>query len=235
MNNFSISKKLSHNDAYICHTKQKFKFEFNEIFARKPLKKIFRNGISKYLRIAVAKIIMKYQLPNVNDVLFVFILCFHQLCFLYYAQMNSENNYLRYISESERLTMTQKFIKTYSKSLSLLVKVNHQYIHQTYQFSLRILEFLFRLQISQVLKSYLIHKSTKKEMIPLQQYRELYINTFYRVSFPTLILYIVIVSFNKGVCMNDSDRFVIVFITYRIGCEWVIFLFEKAYVVYFIF
>ena len=72
-------------------------------------------------------------------------------------------------------------------------------------------------------------------MIPFKQYRELFINTFYRVSFPTLILYIVIVLFNKGVCMSDSDRFVIVFITYRVGCEWVIFLFEKAYLVYFIF
>ena len=60
MNNFSISKKLSHNDAYISHTQQKFIFEYRQIFARKPLKKIMRNGISKYLRIVVAKVIMKY-------------------------------------------------------------------------------------------------------------------------------------------------------------------------------
>ena len=103
MNNFSISKKLSHNDLYIYHLEQ-FKFKFSTIFARKPVKKIWRNGVSKFLRIAVTKLIMKYQFPNLDDLLFIMIICFHQLCFLYYAQMNSENNYLRYISESESLT-----------------------------------------------------------------------------------------------------------------------------------
>ena len=61
MNNFSISKKLSHNDAYICQKNpDKFKFEFSKIFARKPLKKIRRNVVSKFARLAVAKFVMKY-------------------------------------------------------------------------------------------------------------------------------------------------------------------------------
>jgi len=58
MKNFSISKKLSHNDAYISQTN--FKFELSKIFARKPLKKIKQNVISKLTRLAVAKVIMKY-------------------------------------------------------------------------------------------------------------------------------------------------------------------------------
>jgi len=78
MNNFSISKKLSHNDAYISQKNpDNFKFEFNKIFARKPLKKIRRNVVSKFARLAVAKLVMKYQFPDSDDIVFVSILCFH--------------------------------------------------------------------------------------------------------------------------------------------------------------
>lgn len=60
MNNFSISKKLSHNDAYISQKNpDKFQFELSKIFARKPLKKIRRNVVSKFARLAVAKLVMK--------------------------------------------------------------------------------------------------------------------------------------------------------------------------------
>ena len=108
MNNFSISKKLSHNDAYICQKNpDKFKFEFSKIFARKPLKKIRRNVVSKFARLAVAKLVMKYQFPDSDDIVFVSILCFHQVSFLYYAQMNNESNYLRYFSESKYLGYVQ--------------------------------------------------------------------------------------------------------------------------------
>jgi hypothetical protein len=78
MNNFSISKKLSHNDAYISpNNPEAFQFEFSKIFARKPLKKIKRNVVSKFARLAVAKLVMKYQWPDSDDIVFVSILCFH--------------------------------------------------------------------------------------------------------------------------------------------------------------
>jgi hypothetical protein len=128
MNNFSISKKLSHNDAYIIDKRnpEQFKFVLSKVFARKPLKKIRRNVISKLTRLAVAKLVMKYELPSLDDFVFVSILCFHQILFLYYAQMNCENNYLRYFSESNYLGYIQKFVKKYSKGISLLVKVNQK-------------------------------------------------------------------------------------------------------------
>jgi hypothetical protein len=48
-----------------------------KIFARKPLKKITRNVVSKFARLAVAKLLMKCQLPDSDDIVFVSILCFH--------------------------------------------------------------------------------------------------------------------------------------------------------------
>ena len=78
MNNISISKKLSHSDSYISQKNpEKFKFELSKIFARKPLKKIKRNVISKLTRLAVAKLIMHYEFLNMDDFVFVSILCFH--------------------------------------------------------------------------------------------------------------------------------------------------------------
>ena len=150
MNNFSISKKLSHNDAYISQKNpEQFKFHFSQIFARKPLKKIKRNVISKFTRLAVAKLIMKYQLPNRDDVVFVLILGFHQLSFLYYAQMNCSNNYLRYFSSNLYLSYFQQFVKKYQKGISMLVKINKKMIKQgARNFSVKIVEFLFRMQLT---------------------------------------------------------------------------------------
>ena len=46
---------------------------------------------------------MKFKFPDSDDIAFVSILGFHQLCFLYYAQMFSEDNYLRIISDNKHL------------------------------------------------------------------------------------------------------------------------------------
>ena len=85
MNNFSISKKLFNADAATSLINpNKFRFELGKVFSRKPLKKIKRNVISKLTRLLVAKAIMKYQWPDFDDIVFIFILLFHQLSFLYY-------------------------------------------------------------------------------------------------------------------------------------------------------
>jgi len=36
-------------------------------------------------RLVVAKLVMKFQLPDSDDMAFISILCLHQLAFLYYA------------------------------------------------------------------------------------------------------------------------------------------------------
>ena len=78
MNNFSISQKLSTYDAYISKKNpEKFKFQFWEIFARKPLKKIKKNVWSKFVRLLIAKIVMKACLIDSDDIIFVMILFFH--------------------------------------------------------------------------------------------------------------------------------------------------------------
>ena len=105
--------------------------------------------ISKFTRLAVAKLIMKYQLPNRDDVVFVLILGFHQLSFLYYAQMNCSNNYLRYFSSNLYLSYFQQFVKKYQKGISMLVKINKKMIKQgARNFSVKIVEFLFRMQLT---------------------------------------------------------------------------------------
>ena len=47
------------------------------MFARKALKKIWKNVISKFTRLVVAKLIMKMTLPDSDDVVFVLLLGFH--------------------------------------------------------------------------------------------------------------------------------------------------------------
>lgn len=137
MNNFSISKKLCNADAAMSLVDpQKFRFEFGKIFSRKPLKKIKRNVISKLTRLMVTKAIMKYEWPDIDDIVFIFILLFHQLSFLYYVQMNSQTNYLRFCRDSVYFMFFQKIIKKYSKGLSLLVKVNNSVMTAGYVFSL---------------------------------------------------------------------------------------------------
>jgi hypothetical protein len=97
---------------------------------------------------------MKFKLPDSDDIVFISILGFHQISFLYYAQMN-QNNYLRYINQSDYLCNIQRFIKKYSKGLSLLVKVNSKYLKNCFQLSFKIVEFLVRMQVTQYMKSYL--------------------------------------------------------------------------------
>lgn len=60
MNNISISKKLSHSDSYISYKNpENFKFERHKIFARKPLKKIWRNVLGKLTKLVVVKLLMR--------------------------------------------------------------------------------------------------------------------------------------------------------------------------------
>jgi hypothetical protein len=196
MNNISISKKLSHSNSYISQQNpEHFKFDLRKIFARKPMKKIQRNVISKFTRLAVAKLLMKYQLLNTDDVVFVFILCLHQLCFLYYAQMNCESNYLKYFKSSQTLTLLQQIVKRFSKGISLLVKVNGKFVKSgASHFSLKIFSFLGRMQLAQGIKHFLIMKTTKKKTAPdYAVLKELQLAQFYRVSLPTIILYVCVV------------------------------------------
>lgn len=200
MNNFSISKKLSHYDAYI--SQKNFKFEWSKIFARKPLKKIRKNMISKLTRLSVTKLIMKFELPDSDDFVFVAILGLHQMAFLYYAQMNCENNYLRYFSESEYLIMVQTMVKKYSKGLSLLVKVNKRIMVTSDSivflgFSLHIIDFLLRMQMTACIKSYLMHWATKKDKLSNQKLHAVFMDQFMRVSFPTLVLYVTVIALNN--------------------------------------
>ena len=86
MSNFSISKKLSHYNQYISlNNPDDFQFDLQAVFARKALKKIWKNVISKFTRLVVAKLIMKMTFPDSDDFVFVLLLGFHQMTFLYYA------------------------------------------------------------------------------------------------------------------------------------------------------
>lgn len=144
MNNISISKKLSHSDSYISQKNpEQFKFEFHKIFARKPLKKIKRNVMSKFTKLIVVKLLIRQEFISADDLMFISILCFHQLCFLYYAQMNCSSNYLKYFAKSKKLTWVQQLVKRYSKGISLLVKINKKFLKtHVSHFSLRILTFI---------------------------------------------------------------------------------------------
>mmetsp|Transcript_35973 Transcript_35973/g.55267 ORF Transcript_35973/g.55267 Transcript_35973/m.55267 type:complete len:111 (+) Transcript_35973:1487-1819(+) len=110
--------------------------------------------------------------------------------------MNCENNYLRIFSESQWLGYIQQFVKKYSKGLSLLVKINKS-AKKTYQFSLKILEFLFRMQLSSGLKSYLIYKFTKKDKFQMSKFVDMCKQQFHRVSFPTFVLYFSVIIFQS--------------------------------------
>lgn len=195
MNNFSISKKLCTTDAATCLVDpHQFRFEFGKIFSRKPLKKIKRNVISKLARLLVTKAVMRYQWPDIDDIVFIVILLFHQLSFLYYIQMNSQTNYLRFCSESVYFMCIQKIIKKYSKGLSLLVKVNNSVMTGGYTFSLKIFEFLFRMWLSHFIKSIIIMRATKsREKINRSKLTDVLKYQLAKVVMPTFVLYVSVI------------------------------------------
>lgn len=204
MNNFSISKKLRNAEtATSIFEPKNFRFDFAQIFSRKPLKKIKRNVISKFTRILVTKAIMRYQWPDIDDVVFIFILLFHQLSFLYYVQMNSHINYLRFCSESVYFMFIQKIIKKYSKGMSLLVKVNNSVMTGGYTFSLKIFQFLFRMWLSHFIKSIIIMQATKaREKINRAKLTAVLNYQLTKVILPTFMLYVSVVYIQTSVCHN---------------------------------
>lgn len=205
MNNFSISKKLCNADAAMSLVDpQEFRFEFGKIFSRKPLKKIKRNVISKFTRLLVTKAIMKYQWPDIDDIVFIFILLFHQLSFLYYVQVNSQTNYLRFCSESMYFLFFQKIIKKYSKGLSLLVKVNNSVMTGGYIFSLKIFQFLFRMWLSHFIKSIVIMRATKsRAKINCAKMTEVLKYQLAKVVMPTFVLYVSVIYIQANICHNQ--------------------------------
>lgn len=62
-----------------------FKFDVQKVFARKPLKKIKRNVISKFTKLFVMKALINQEFINLDDIYFVIMLGVHQISFLYYA------------------------------------------------------------------------------------------------------------------------------------------------------
>jgi hypothetical protein len=148
--------------------------------------------------------------------------------------MNHQNNYLRYISQSDSLSKIQQFIKKYSKGLSLLVKVNKDHINKSDALSPWIVWFLFRMQLTQCVKQYLIHWATKKEKLGLDKIPDMFIHWFYRVSFPTLVLYIWILIFKNYFCPH-LDKLMTIPALNLIDCDWCVSCFEMIYIFYFIY
>lgn len=237
MNNFSISKKLCTTDAATCHADPRdFRFEFGKIFSRKPLKKIKRNVISKLARLLVTKAVMKYQWPDIDDIVFIFILLFHQLSFLYYVQMNSQTNYLRFCSESVPFMFSQKIIKKYSKGLSLLVKVNNSVMTGGYTFSLKIFQFLFRMWLSHFIKSIIIMRATKsREKFNRTKLAEVLKYQLTKVVVPTFVLYVSVIYIQAKVCHDQQFKVLAVFGSLHLDCSWLEWLAEKLYIFYFIY
>lgn len=207
MNNFSISKKLSHSDSYISQNNpEQFKFEFHKIFARKPLKKIKRNVMSKFTKLILVKMLIRQEFISGDDVMFISILCFHQLCFLYYAQMNCSSNYLKIFAKYKHLSWVQQLLKRYSKGISLLVKINKKFLktHASH-FSLKILAFLAQMQFAMGLKHIVMSYISKKFKTGFGHIKELQVQQFYRVSAPTILLYLVVIFLHQsGVCGVSS-------------------------------
>jgi hypothetical protein len=75
LNNLSINKKLGIDSNN--HNPDNFSFEFSKIFSRKALKKIKSNVISKLAKLVAAKLIMKFCLPDSDDLMFIALLGFH--------------------------------------------------------------------------------------------------------------------------------------------------------------
>lgn len=74
-----------------------------------------------------------------DDITFVFILAFHQLCFLYYIQMNCKSNYLLKLEQLwiyKNNHSVKNLVKKYTKATRLLVKVNKQFMKKTTGFLL---------------------------------------------------------------------------------------------------
>lgn len=238
MNNFSICKKLSSADGTIPSIDpDKFRFDSGKIFSRKPLKKIKRNVISKLTRLLVTKVIMKYQWPDGDDLMFIFILLFHQLSFLYYIQMNSEMNYLRFCSESVYFMFFQKMIKKYSKGLSLLVKVNNSVITGGYNFSFKIIPFLVRMWLSHFVKTVIIMRATKsRDKINRAKMTEVLMCQLTKVVMPTCVLYLSVIYIQASLCYDQQFKVLeILGLSLQLDCSWLEQLAEKTYILYFIY
>lgn len=120
------------------------------------------------------KAIMRYEFCNIDDLVFVTILCFHQLCFLYYVQMNHTDNYLKTISQNKFLRFCQSAVKKYSKSVNLLVKINRKYIAQGFtRFkAFQIVTFLTRMQLATGLKKAIVDSFIKKHKPGFSELKE---------------------------------------------------------------
>ena len=89
--------------------------------------------------------------------------------------MNRENNYLRYFSENKFLSWIQLIVKMYSKGLSLLVKVRKSNRMVVSTFSIKIVQFLFRMQICQGIKAYIVHWALKKDTLGMDKLKDLFV------------------------------------------------------------
>jgi len=54
----------------------------------------------------------------------------------------------------------------------------------------KLADFLLRMQLTECIKSYFVHAMTKKNLLEFKGLKEVWKFQFYRVSFPTLVLYI---------------------------------------------
>ena len=80
----------------------------------------------------------------------------------------------------------------------------------------------------------MIHWATKKEKLGLDKIPDMFIHWFYRVSFPTLVLYIWVVLFKNYACPN-FDKLKDIPGVNLIDCDGCVFVFEIIYILYFIY
>jgi hypothetical protein len=93
-------------------------------------------------------------------------------------------------------------VKKYSKGISLLVKVNKKFLktHVSY-FSAKIINFLAHMQFAHGLKHMLMGLMSKKMKPDMKHIKEQQLQYFYRVTAPTITLYIVVIGLHQsGVC-----------------------------------
>ena len=115
-----------------------------------------------------------------------------------------------------------------------MVKVNKNHIKKSDALSPWIIWFLFRMQLAQCVKQYLIHWATKKEKLGADKIPDMIIHWFYRVSFPTLVLYVWVVLFKNYACPH-LDKLKAIPALNMIDCDWCVFFFEMIYIAYFIY
>ena len=83
-----------------------------------------------------------------------------------------------------------------------------------------------RMQISHCLKMFIIMAATKKDKPNLYNFWELITTEFNRVSFPTLILYVMVIFTEFNVCFEKR---------LSLKCDYLIDALEKTYIAYFIY